>query len=210
MDSATPSPVQHRQRRPRWLTALVVILATLCGAGIAVMVVRLGVVSSSASISGAIADGKRPKAPHLVDRPLMRADVPGLPGWLKRPGAAESERRILVVNMWASWCGPCREETPMLQDTATAYADRGVDVIGVNPMEEDAVTDARAFVREFDVTYGMVRARRAERDAWGVRGFPETFIVGRDGRIGAKVNGPIDEATLVRLLDRELQRGRGS
>lgn len=94
----------------------------------------------------------------------------------------------------------------MLLDVGDAYAGEGVHVVGMNPASEDAERDARAFVREFAVTYPIVRVRESEKDAWGVRGFPETFIVGRDGRIAAKVNGPIDEQSLVRLLDRELKR----
>ncbi len=94
----------------------------------------------------------------------------------------------------------------MLIDIGRAYAGDGVHIVGLNPASEDAERDARSFVREFKVDYPIVRVRASEKAAWGVRGFPETFIVGRDGRISAKVNGPIDEPTLVRLLEREINR----
>jgi cytochrome c biogenesis protein CcmG/thiol:disulfide interchange protein DsbE len=82
----------------------------------------------------------------------------------------------VVINFWASWCIPCREEAPLLEKAWRAYRDEGVVFLGVNI--KDAPSDARRFVEEFDITYPIVRDldERLTR-GFGVRGLPETFFV---------------------------------
>ncbi len=176
--------------------------------GIVVLVVSLSGTDPGVRIGNAIADGQRPQAPGIPDRTLRGVPVELLPSWYKRTpdGMSGASGKVLVVNFWASWCGPCREETPMLVAIGEEYAVNGVQVIGMNPANEDAERDARDFAREFSVNYPLVRVTGPEKAEWGVRGFPETFIVGRDGRISARVNGPIDEATVVKLVERELEQ----
>lgn len=82
----------------------------------------------------------------------------------------------VVINFWASWCIPCREEAPLLERTWRAYRDEGVMFLGVNI--KDAESDAKKFVEDFDITYPQVRDldQRLTRD-FGVKGLPETFFV---------------------------------
>jgi cytochrome c biogenesis protein CcmG, thiol:disulfide interchange protein DsbE len=82
----------------------------------------------------------------------------------------------VVINFWASWCIPCREEAPLLEQTWRAYRDEGVVFLGVNI--KDAERDAKRFVKEFDVTYPNVRDldQRLTQDL-GVKGLPETFFI---------------------------------
>ncbi len=89
---------------------------------------------------------------------------------------AELKGKAVVVNFWASWCIPCREEAPLLEKTWRAYRDEGVVFLGVNI--KDAASDARRFVEEFNITYPTVRDldQRLTRD-FGVKGLPETFFV---------------------------------
>lgn len=82
----------------------------------------------------------------------------------------------VVINFWASWCIPCREEAPLLERTWRAYRDQGVMFLGVNI--KDADTDAKKFVEEFDITYPQVRDLDGNLTTdFGVKGLPETFFV---------------------------------
>ncbi len=82
----------------------------------------------------------------------------------------------VVINFWASWCIPCREEAPLLEEAWRRYRDQGVMFLGVNI--KDAEKDAKRFVDEFGITYPQVRDldQSLTRD-FGVKGLPETFFV---------------------------------
>jgi cytochrome c biogenesis protein CcmG/thiol:disulfide interchange protein DsbE len=94
----------------------------------------------------------------------------------------------VVVNFWASWCIPCREEAPLLEKTWRTYRDEGVIFLGVNI--KDAEGDARRFVKQFGITYPNVRDldQRLTRD-FRVRGLPETFFVDHRWRFIGAVAG---------------------
>lgn len=82
----------------------------------------------------------------------------------------------VVINFWASWCIPCREEAPLFERTWRAYRDEGVIFLGVNI--KDAESDARSFVEEFGITYPVVRDVNQDLTTdFGVKGLPETFFV---------------------------------
>lgn len=82
----------------------------------------------------------------------------------------------VVINFWASWCIPCREEAPLLEETWRAYKDQGVVFLGVNI--KDAESDARRFVDDFGITYPQVRdLDQSLTQEFGVKGLPETFFV---------------------------------
>ena len=82
----------------------------------------------------------------------------------------------VVINFWASWCIPCREEAPLLEKTWRAYKNDGVIFLGVNI--KDAESDAKRFVDEFGITYPTVRdLDQSLTKDFGVKGLPETFFV---------------------------------
>jgi cytochrome c biogenesis protein CcmG/thiol:disulfide interchange protein DsbE len=88
----------------------------------------------------------------------------------------ELEGHPVVINFWASWCIPCREEAPLLEETWRAYKDEGVMFLGVNI--KDAEGDARRFVEDFGITYPQVRdLDQTLTREFGVKGLPETFFV---------------------------------
>jgi thiol-disulfide isomerase/thioredoxin len=172
------------------------VVALLLLALIAAFVVRLSSGPQEMASAATIAPAERVQAPSLPDGPL--------PGW-DGPGprtAGGIDAGIVVVNVWASWCGPCREETPALVAIADEYADRGVVVLGADA--NDKAADAVAFANEFGVTYPLAVADDADLRAWGVRGQPETFVVDAQGRIAAHVPGPVDEITMRALLESAL------
>jgi cytochrome c biogenesis protein CcmG, thiol:disulfide interchange protein DsbE len=110
-----------------------------------------------------------------------------------------------VVNFWASWCGPCADEAPVLQDAARRYGDR-VTFVGVDVQDVDS--DAQAFLRKYGITYlnGSGNAGPISVQ-YGMRGVPETYFIAPDGRLVRKWN-TLTAADLEQFLG-ELQRASG-
>jgi cytochrome c biogenesis protein CcmG/thiol:disulfide interchange protein DsbE len=118
---------------------------------------------------------------------------------------ADLRGKAVVINFWASWCRPCAEESPYLERVWQRGRGRGLVVVGVD--EEDVSKDARRFVRRTGISYPVVRDRTgAVRDDYGLRGYPETFVVGRDGRILERVAGPVDRGALRERFERAVER----
>lgn len=118
---------------------------------------------------------------------------------------SEQRGNIVVINFWASWCGPCRDEAPDLEQVYQEYKDQGVIFIGITYVDE--VSDSLAFIDEFGQTYPNAPDSRSRVSAkYGVRAVPETFIVGRDGNIvdGGALLLPINASILRNVLNRAL------
>jgi len=110
-------------------------------------------------------------------------------------GLAELRGSPVVLNFWASWCVPCREEAPRLERAWHDSRDDGVIFVGLNM--QDVTDDAREFMREFDVSYLNVRDQSdAVARGWGLTGIPETFFIRRDGGVVAHVVGAISREQL--------------
>lgn len=106
--------------------------------------------------------------------------------------------RVVVVNVWASWCAPCRTEAPLLQAAAGAYPD--VTFIGVD--SKDSRSAAFDFIDEFELTYPNLYDGSGEvRERLGLRGFPTTYIFGIDGSLRASVVGGISEQRLAAQIE---------
>lgn len=144
----------------------------------------------------------RPDAPELVGTTLdgYRFDLADLVG------------HVVVVNVWGSWCAPCRAEAPDLARLARETADRGVRFVGIDTRDNDSA--ARAFVRTYDVPYPSV----VDSDGQLLVGFgsliplsavPSTVVIDADGRVAAKVVGRVTYSTLRGLVMHEL-RSAGS
>jgi cytochrome c biogenesis protein CcmG/thiol:disulfide interchange protein DsbE len=141
------------------------------------------VVRSDGGAAAELESGKRPVAPGFT---LEQLDGSG-------PLSLEELRgKALIVNFWASWCEPCKDEAPFLQQTYERYRDQGLVVLGIDV--EDFTKDARRFVARYGITYPNVRDVKKETiGAWGVTGYPETFFVARDGRlVGERIQGGAD------------------
>ena len=133
---------------------------------------------------------------------VQRGDAPPAPAFtlpdLTGDGELSLEAyrgKVVVVNFWASWCAPCRDEAPLLEEAWRRHRDRGVVVLGVDA--RDLIADGQAFLREFGITYpnGYDGPGRIY-DAYGLAGVPETYFVDREGRVVHLVSGPLTEASI--------------
>lgn len=139
----------------------------------------------------------------LIGKPVPEFALPPLPGRREaRDGtglqsADLSAGTVSLVNVWASWCAPCRVEHPLLMRLAV---ETNLPIHGIN--YKDAPEKAAGFLQELGDPYDRVGTDRDGRAAieWGVYGVPETFVVDGTGRILAKHVGPIDEEALKKTL----------
>jgi len=149
------------------------------------------------AVTGSLAEGKAVAAPAFT---LAQLDGTG-------ELALESLRgKAVVLNFWASWCGPCKDETPLLQKGWERW--QGKDVVFVGIDVKDFRGDARSFVRKFGVTYPNVYDGKGSTvGRYGVTGFPETYFIDADGRVVYRIAGPVDEAS---ELDEAIERARAA
>jgi cytochrome c biogenesis protein CcmG/thiol:disulfide interchange protein DsbE len=135
--------------------------------------------------------GARPLVPRT--QPEFQGDLDGLRG------------RVVVVNFWASWCVPCREEMPALEEVSQGYAEAGkpVTVIGVDA--SDVRSEAARFLAEVGVTYPTVYDQQGLRGgvaaSWSVTGLPQTWFVARDGSRAGRIGGRLTVDDLRSKVD---------
>jgi cytochrome c biogenesis protein CcmG, thiol:disulfide interchange protein DsbE len=123
----------------------------------------------------------------LIDRPVPEFTLPPIAGDGEGLTSAALEGQVSLVNVWASWCPPCRVEHPVLMHMAAA----GIPIYGIN--YRDRPEDAEAFLQELGNPYRAIGADRTGRVAidWGVYGYPETFVIDAEGRVRYRHVGPI-------------------
>jgi cytochrome c biogenesis protein CcmG/thiol:disulfide interchange protein DsbE len=136
--------------------------------------------------------GERPPAPTLELDRLHREGTLSL---------ASLRGKAVVLNFWASWCIPCKEEAPLLEQAWRDHRDDGLVVVGVDA--QDFRGDARSFVERFGITYPVVHdGRGSTLGRFGVTGFPETFFIDRSGNVVAVEVGPFDESNEKEFEDK--------
>lgn len=113
---------------------------------------------------------------------------------------SELRGQVVIVNFWASWCPPCREEAAYLEQTWRKYKDRGVVFIGVDYV--DTEKEALAYIKEFDITYinGPDVGTRISQ-AYNIQGVPETFFVAKNGELRGVHIGPLKAPQLDEKIE---------
>jgi peroxiredoxin len=137
-----------------------------------------------------------------------RAKAPALKGTTldgKPFDLASLRGTVVVLNVWASWCPPCRAEGPMLQTVHTDLLPRGGTLVGIDTRDGDG-TAARAFAQNIGMTYPSVvdrdgRLLLAFADTLPPQAVPSTLVIDRSGRIAARVIGPVTQPRLMALVD---------
>ena len=141
-----------------------------------------------------IAPEERDAAPDLVGKTLDGED------FRLRDHLGE----VVVLNVWASWCAPCRAEAPVLESAWREVRDEGVLFVGLDT--RDTVAAAQAFVDAYDITYPNVvdadgRLQLLFSDTLPPQAIPSTLVVDREGRVAGRIIGRVTEATLRGLID---------
>ncbi|MGQ0569064.1 MAG: TlpA family protein disulfide reductase [Armatimonadota bacterium] len=166
------------RRRAALLGSLILILGLL-----AFVTART---NQQASITVPLARGLTPEAPAFD---LPRLDAGGTLDLRSLRG------KVVVINFWASWCIPCRDEAPAIEATWQRYKNRGVVVVGIDV--QDLVPEAMRFLADTGTPYPMIRDKdNSVYRAYGLTGVPETFFVDRAGRIVRKFPGVVTDSQI--------------
>lgn len=192
---------EAQTRRPRRWLMLLPLAAFLALSAIFLMQLLSG--RDTSTVPSALID--KP-VPQVTLEPLEEMGLPGL-------DPAEFQGKVSLVNVWGSWCAPCRAEHPLLMELAR---DDRVTMVGLN--YKDKPENARRFLGELGNPYDAIGVDRTGRAAieWGVYGVPETFLIGPDGTIRYKHVGPFTPESIrtdlmprVEELLAELEAGNG-
>jgi cytochrome c biogenesis protein CcmG/thiol:disulfide interchange protein DsbE len=177
--------------RPRLYWPITLAAAAL----IALLTYGVASVGPDTSLDESLAQGKRVEAPS--------ADLPKL-GSGGTGSLADEKGKVVVLNVWASWCGPCQSEMPLLQRTHDKIASQGGLVLGIDTQEPPE--KALEFLSEKKITVPSLRDRDREYGRkFGITGYPETFLIDRDGKVAALKRGPVTQEWLDEHLPRLLE-----
>ena len=197
MPAEAPSPPAERTAL-RWLARGAAILAA--AAFLALLGYGLFTKDADTTIDDSLADARAIPAPGFTLDVLQRGADPGNPVLARaladgRLSLRELRGSPVVLNFWASWCIPCRDEAPDLERTWQAQRARGAVVLGLD--QQDITDDARDFAKEFRLTYPMVReGGDATARRYGTTGIPETYFISARGEVVGHVIGAVSPAQL--------------
>jgi cytochrome c biogenesis protein CcmG, thiol:disulfide interchange protein DsbE len=160
-------------------------IAVLCAVVALVALLGYGLSSNEPdrTVEEALARGEREEAPALELPRLSGGGVQSLEDY---------RGQVVVLNFWASWCEPCRVESPLLQRWHERIEERQGTLLGVDI--QDVTGDAHDFIDKYELTYPMLRdGEGLTRETFAIIALPETFVIDRQGRIAAVQRGPVDD-----------------
>lgn len=203
-DTAEPTEAPRPRRRVR--RVLVTLALAVTGVGLGQL--YLGLDDSRGEQGGASQRGASTATRTVTEFPPAERGSP-----VAMTGSTLAEDnfsleglrgRVVVVNVWGSWCPPCREEAPVLAAVSRRYADREVSFVGVNVRDNPAA--ATAFEKRYGITYPSIedsagRALLALNQYIPANAVPVTLVLDRQGRVAARVLGVVEKNTVTALLD---------
>lgn len=150
-------------------------------------------------------DDHVPARPLEIGQPAPHYSAVSLSG--DSVSLAQLRGRVVLLNVWATWCHPCREEIPVLQALHARYASRGLELVGVSVDARGEEATIREFATDFKMTYPLwLDPDERVQSTFLAIGVPATFLIDRDGVLRWRHVGPIraNDSTLVRELERTL------
>jgi len=181
VNSPVPSPSRSSGRNPLALVVVAVVAAAMLYAGFHM----------------ARRSGEEP--PHVLGKSTQAPNftLESLDG--KNLSLSDLRGKAVLLNFWATWCGPCKIETPWLVELQKEYGSQGLQVVGI-AMDDSGKDDIEKFAKDMGVNYPVLLGKEAVGDAYGgVPALPESFFIGRNGKIveriiGLKGRGEIEDA----------------
>ncbi len=125
------------------------------------------------------ADGMAHKAPGFTVKNLDGKDV----------SLADYENEVVILTFWATWCGACHKQIPALRELYENYRGKGVTILAVS-LDSGGEKQVREFVKRKDINYQVLLGTPQLAEKYGVRGIPTSWIIGKQGRLGARFVGP--------------------
>lgn len=185
------APVEKQQRPRLWIALIPIVAFT----ALALLFWR-GLSGNPSEIPSA-----------LINKPVPEFSLPAI-GGLGVPGfdtAALKQGQVTLVNVWGSWCGPCRLEHPFLMELSKRT---DMKLFGLN--YKDQPENARRFLGTLGQPYAAVGADQGGRSAidWGVYGVPETFVIDGNGMIRFKFTGPLSAESVISVLNPQIEKAR--
>jgi peroxiredoxin len=166
---------------------------------VAVIGLAIGIWQASHRQSGYFKLGRPAAAVHADAPDFSIEDLDGKPLAL-----ANYRGKVLVLDFWATWCTPCREEIPHFVELQEKYREQGLQVIGIS-MDDDP-KPVREFYQKFKMNYPVALGTTRVAEAYGgVLGLPINFLIGRDGRIAAKYVGAVEMPVVEQKINSLLQ-----
>ncbi len=160
---------------------------------------RVGVLAALSTATACL-PSDRPRAPEVGEpaAEYVAADLQG-----DSVALSSLKGNVVLLNMWATWCAPCRAETPYLESLYEQHEDEGLRVVGISQDTRDAADQVADFVEEYGVTYTILHDPRMQAlDLYQVIGLPASFLIDREGVLRWYRYGPIEEgdAEFLRAL----------
>ena len=174
--------------RAQWIIVLAVI--ALLGGGLAVAMLTMG-------------DELFPLTPGTKAPEISAATLDEIP---EERTLADYRGQVVLLNVWATWCGPCEAEMPSMERLHRSYADSGLRIVAVSIDEPGSEETIRAFAMKYDLTFDILHdPAKAITRTYRTTGVPETFVIGRDGVIRRKTyvqdwNSPANRALISQLV----------